>query len=150
MSKPLRQKVILDLLERGPVASQEELQRALSRRGLRVGQATLSRDIRDLGLVKTATGYAQPQGETASESALPPVSRLVREFAEEDCVLPRGGCELSRQSVGGGLQNGGEGLAQGEADAACGTGHDCDLVGELVHATKLSSGYRHSCPDATS
>ena len=45
MSKPLRQKVILDLLERGPVASQEELQRALSRRGLRVGQATLSRDI---------------------------------------------------------------------------------------------------------
>ncbi len=67
MSKPLRQKVILDLLERGPVANQEELQRALSRRGLRVGQATLSRDIRDLGLVKTATGYAQPQGETASE-----------------------------------------------------------------------------------
>ena len=69
MSKPLRQKVILDLVERGPVASQEELQRALSRRGLRVGQATLSRDIRDLGLVKTATGYAQPQRETASESA---------------------------------------------------------------------------------
>ena len=83
MSKPLRQKAILDLLERGPVASQEEMQRALNRRGLKVGQATLSRDIRDLGLVKTATGYAQPQGETASESALPPVSRLVREFVLE-------------------------------------------------------------------
>ena len=27
----------------------------------------------------------------------------------------------------------GEGLAQREADATRGTGHDCDLVGELVH-----------------
>jgi transcriptional regulator of arginine metabolism len=97
MSKPLRQKVILDLLERGPVASQEELQRALSRRGLKVGQATLSRDIRDLGLVKTATGYAQPQGETA-ESALPPVSRLVREFVLE--VRPAQNLLVIKTTVG--------------------------------------------------
>jgi transcriptional regulator of arginine metabolism len=94
----LRQKVILDLLERGPVASQEELQRALNRRGLRVGQATLSRDIRDLGLVKTATGYAQPQGETAPESALPPVSRLVREFVLE--VRPAQNLLVIKTTVG--------------------------------------------------
>ena len=98
MSKPLRQKVILDLLERGPVASQEELQRALNRRGLRVGQATLSRDIRDLGLVKTATGYAQPQGEPSSESALPPVSRLVREFVLE--VRPAQNLLVIKTTVG--------------------------------------------------
>jgi transcriptional regulator of arginine metabolism len=98
MSKPLRQKAILDLLERGPVASQEELQRALNRRGLKVGQATLSRDIRDLGLVKTATGYAQPQGETASESALPPVSRLVREFVLE--VRPAQNLLVIKTTVG--------------------------------------------------
>lgn len=97
MSKPLRQKAILDLLERGPVASQEELQRALNRRGLKVGQATLSRDIRDLGLVKTATGYAQPQGET-SESALPPVSRLVREFVLE--VRPAQNLLVIKTTVG--------------------------------------------------
>ena len=98
MSKPLRQKVILNLLERGPVASQEELQRALNRRGLRVGQATLSRDIRDLGLVKTPTGYAQPQGETALESALPPVSRLVREFVLE--VRPAQNLLVIKTTVG--------------------------------------------------
>ncbi len=83
MTKPLRQKIILELLEQRSVGSQEDLQRALGRRGLKVGQATLSRDIRELGLVKSGTGYALPQGDTVSEPALPPVSRLVREFVLE-------------------------------------------------------------------
>src|SRR6266568_3441421 len=82
MSKPLRQKVILELLEEGSVGSQEDLQRALGKRGLKVGQATLSRDIHDLGLVKTGAGYMLP-GEAILEPALPPVSRLVREFVLE-------------------------------------------------------------------
>lgn len=78
MSKLLRQKTILALLEDGPIASQEDLQRSLHKRGVRVGQATLSRDIRELGLVKNAEGYALPAGDNGS--ALPPVSRLMREF----------------------------------------------------------------------
>ncbi|MEY2412264.1 MAG: transcriptional regulator of arginine metabolism [Acidobacteriaceae bacterium] len=71
---------MLELLQRGPVESQEELQRQLEKRGFDVGQATLSRDIRDLGLVKTSGGYALPQGTSASDPALPSASRLVREF----------------------------------------------------------------------
>jgi len=60
------------------------LQRALRRRGLRIGQATLSRDVRELGLVKTGAGYMLPGAMiTASEPPLPPVSRLVREFVLE-------------------------------------------------------------------
>src|ERR1700690_4423961 len=82
MTKPLRQKVILELLERSSVGSQEDLQRALSKRGLKVGQATLSRDVRELGLIKTGAGYVMP-GEAAFEPALPPVSRLVGEFVLE-------------------------------------------------------------------
>ena len=80
MSKLLRQKAVLALLEQGPIASQEDLQRALRKRGFKVGQATLSRDIRDLNLSKTAAGYNLPQGDSASGLALPPVQRLVREF----------------------------------------------------------------------
>jgi transcriptional regulator of arginine metabolism len=82
MNKPLRQKVILELLEERSVGSQEDLQRALSKRGLKVGQATLSRDVHELGLVKAGAGYMLP-AEAASEPALPPVSRLVREFVLE-------------------------------------------------------------------
>ncbi len=81
MNKTLRQRAVLDTLKHGSVASQEELQRALRKRGFKVGQATLSRDIRDLNLVKTTHGYTVPQGENGGAGvALPPVSRLVREF----------------------------------------------------------------------
>ncbi len=80
MSKLSRHKTILELLDEGPVTSQEELQRLLRRRGLEAGQATLSRDIRELGLVKTADGYSLPSREAGPESDLPSVSRLVREF----------------------------------------------------------------------
>lgn len=80
MNKTLRQRAILEVLQQGPIANQEELQRALRKRGYRVGQATLSRDIRDLSLSKTAAGYALPQREGSAALVLPPVQRLVREF----------------------------------------------------------------------
>jgi transcriptional regulator of arginine metabolism len=80
MNKVLRQRAVLEALRQGPIISQEDLQRALRKRGFRVGQATLSRDVRDLNLSKTGAGYALPQGEAASGLALPPVQRLVREF----------------------------------------------------------------------
>ena len=80
MNKTLRQRAIIDSLKHGSVRNQEDLQRILRRRGFKVGQATLSRDIHDLNLSKTADGYALPQGESSASLTLPPVSRLVREF----------------------------------------------------------------------
>lgn len=80
MSKLSRHNAILELLDQGPVTSQEELQRLLRKRGFDAGQATLSRDIRELGLAKTSEGYSLPGREAAAESDLPSVSRLVREF----------------------------------------------------------------------
>jgi transcriptional regulator of arginine metabolism len=80
MNKTLRQRAVLATLRHGPVASQEHLQRVLRKQGFKVGQATLSRDIRDLNLSKTAHGYSLPNGESSAGLALPPVSRLVREF----------------------------------------------------------------------
>jgi transcriptional regulator of arginine metabolism len=83
MSKAARQKTILELLHKGPIESQEELQGVLAKRGFDVGQATLSRDIRELGLVKTYDGYVAGNGSGAGEPVLPSVSRLVREFVLE-------------------------------------------------------------------
>jgi transcriptional regulator of arginine metabolism len=80
MSKAARQKAILELLHRGPVGSQEELQRLLGRRGFDVGQATLSRDIHEIGLIKTPDGYRSVGNAAVGEPVLPSVSRLVREF----------------------------------------------------------------------
>jgi transcriptional regulator of arginine metabolism len=80
MNKTLRHRAILEALKQGPVANQEGLQRALRKRGFKVGQATLSRDIHELNLSKTSAGYALPVGDGAAGLALPPVQRLIREF----------------------------------------------------------------------
>lgn len=60
--KTYRQAVILDLVDREVVASQEQLRLRLQRQGIDVTQATLSRDIKDLGLVKRASdgAYKRP------------------------------------------------------------------------------------------
>ena len=79
MSKLTRQQLILQLIENGNMANQEDLRRALARHSQRVTQATLSRDIHELGIVKTAAGYVRAQAG-AAESVLPSAERLVREF----------------------------------------------------------------------
>jgi transcriptional regulator of arginine metabolism len=80
MSKPARQQAILDLVQQQPIASQDDLRRLLARHGHHVTQATLSRDIHDLRLVKTPLGYSLPAQEDRSEPAQPSVSRLAHEF----------------------------------------------------------------------
>jgi transcriptional regulator of arginine metabolism len=74
--KRFRQGQILKVLAAEPVASQDELRRQLIHLGLRVTQATLSRDLRELRLVKTAEGY-KALSEAAREES-PVVSRLER------------------------------------------------------------------------
>lgn len=83
MSKVTRQNAILDLVEKETIASQEQLRKFLLRSGFDVTQATLSRDIHELGLVKTSDGYAVNQSDTQADSVLPPALRLVREFVVE-------------------------------------------------------------------
>ena len=83
MSKLSRQNTILEVVDKETISNQEQLRKILMRAGFAVTQATLSRDIHELGLVKTADGYAVNQGEAQNEAALPPALRLVREFVVE-------------------------------------------------------------------
>lgn len=64
--KPYRQAAILELVDREPVQSQEALRARLRARGIDVTQATLSRDIKELGLVKQAAdgAYRRPGSAT--------------------------------------------------------------------------------------
>jgi transcriptional regulator of arginine metabolism len=63
--KQLRQRMIRDLVAQRDVRTQQEIAAALRERGYRVTQATISRDIGELGLVKVvrdgAHVYALPQ-----------------------------------------------------------------------------------------
>ena len=62
--KQLRQRAIRDLVDQRPIRTQQELALALRERGFRTTQATISRDVAELGLVKAVRGgtraYAIP------------------------------------------------------------------------------------------
>src|SRR6185503_1915301 len=81
--KAQRQSAILDVVEREAVRSQEQLRQRLASRGFDVTQATLSRDIKELGLLKRSSdGAYQPSGDDAAApaSALGTLSRTLGEY----------------------------------------------------------------------
>lgn len=59
MSKALRQKKILELISEREIETQEELASRLKELGFEVTQATVSRDIRELSLVKLPPGQGK-------------------------------------------------------------------------------------------
>jgi transcriptional regulator of arginine metabolism len=73
--KQQRHQHILDLLSRNRIDSQDEFQELLLTEGVETTQSTLSRDLRELGIVKSATGYRLPEREPARPRDL---SSLVR------------------------------------------------------------------------
>jgi transcriptional regulator of arginine metabolism len=56
-TKGQRHHAILELVNRGSVHTQQDIAEALARRGLQATQATISRDIQELGLVRSGRGY---------------------------------------------------------------------------------------------
>jgi transcriptional regulator of arginine metabolism len=82
-TKLRRQKLILELIEREPVSSQRLLQRRLRAEGFQATQATISRDLKQLGLVKRAAdGAYQEPGEDGfnREAAGVTLQRVAGEF----------------------------------------------------------------------
>jgi transcriptional regulator of arginine metabolism len=81
--KAPRQAILLELIDREPLHSQEELRRRLRQRGFAATQATISRDIAELGLVKRAGdgAYQRPGADTSNpETALAALERAAEEF----------------------------------------------------------------------
>jgi transcriptional regulator of arginine metabolism len=81
VQKRFRQGQILKLVSGQPVGSQDELRRRLGHLGVRVTQATLSRDMRELQMVKTSDGYRRLAAAAAEEAApLPALARALKDF----------------------------------------------------------------------
>jgi transcriptional regulator of arginine metabolism len=76
MTKTYRQGQILKLIRAKRISTQEEIAQELAKQGIAATQVTLSRDIRDLRLVKTREGYQ----EMAAEETGPEFALLAAEF----------------------------------------------------------------------
>ncbi len=84
MKKTFRQGQILNLIRSQAIRTQEELASALQKVDIDVTQVTLSRDIRELGLVKAPQGYQKPQeAAPAEEAEVGTLKWLLEEFVRD-------------------------------------------------------------------
>ena len=90
-SKSARHEAIRRLLESERIGTQEDLCRALAREGVRVTQATLSRDLQQLGALRVSqpegTVYGLPEPAARGTARLPELSDLVTSVAENDSLV---------------------------------------------------------------
>lgn len=80
--KTVRQVAILDLIEKREIETQEELADALRQRGIKVTQATVSRDIKELRLLKVLTPMGTYKYATADKAENGLSERFIRMLAE--------------------------------------------------------------------
>ena len=83
MENLYRRTQILNLLRTNPAVTQDELRRKLARRGIHVTQATVSRDIEELGLVKTRSGYRLPDAAEPPAPVQPTLQVILKEFLQD-------------------------------------------------------------------
>jgi transcriptional regulator of arginine metabolism len=79
MNKSFRQGQILQIVRSKGIYTQDELARELGERGVQTTQVTLSRDMREIGLVKTADGYRQ----LAAEKGGPELASVVDDHMQD-------------------------------------------------------------------
>ena len=80
--KTVRQVAILDIIEKQEIETQEELASALNARGIRVTQATVSRDIKELRLLKVLTPSGKYNYATGDQADNNLTDRFIRMLAE--------------------------------------------------------------------
>lgn len=80
--KTVRQVAILDIIEKQEIETQEELASALNARGIRVTQATVSRDIKELRLLKVLTPSGMYKYATGDQADNNLTDRFIRMLAE--------------------------------------------------------------------
>jgi transcriptional regulator of arginine metabolism len=79
MTKSYRHGQILKLIRAKQIYTQDDLAQELARLGVQATQVTLSRDIRELRLVKTPEGYR----EISAEESGPRFQTLATEFLQD-------------------------------------------------------------------
>ncbi|HEY9287915.1 MAG TPA: arginine repressor [Candidatus Dormibacteraeota bacterium] len=93
MSKRKRQEAILSIIGKHPISTQEELVDRLQRAGIATTQATVSRDIAELGLVRVAgpdSHYVKPDEGLGAASPSGREDRLRRLLRDLPMTVRRG------------------------------------------------------------
>jgi transcriptional regulator of arginine metabolism len=73
-----RQDVLRRILKSAPARTQQDLVEALTANGFDATQSSVSRDLKDIGALKTESGYELPEAEQDGENEIALVAGLVR------------------------------------------------------------------------
>ena len=84
--KTVRQVTILDIIEKNDIETQEELADALRLRGIQVTQATVSRDIKELRLVKEISPSGNYRYAPASADETSDAARRLEGIFQDACL----------------------------------------------------------------
>ena len=80
--KTIRQVAILEIIEKNEIETQEDLAEALRQHGIKVTQATVSRDIKELRLLKVLTPNGTYKYATADKAENGLIERFIRMLSE--------------------------------------------------------------------
>lgn len=111
-SGPSRRSLIIELVENGSIHSQSDLVKALARKGIKVTQATASRDLEELGAVrgKDASGVFRYQFIASAEIASTSLKNLVLEIDASGNLAviktPPGAAQLLAAQIDRAMKNG--------------------------------------------
>ena len=119
-----RQAILLEIIEQEAVETQEQLLRLLAERGVKCTQATVSRDIKQLHLVKEPTGQGKYRYAVSVQKTKLNFADKLRTIFRESVVS----VEAAQNIV---VLKTIEGMAQGAAFALDNMG-DTDIVGTLA------------------
>jgi len=99
--KKRRHKLILDLIEQYDVGTQEELLALLRDKGYDVTQATVSRDIKELHLVKVMSSKGVYKYATVDKAEKGMADRFVRIFSESALSIENAGNLVVIKTISG-------------------------------------------------
>jgi len=140
MSKRTRQQAIIELVSRQRVPSQAALAKQLKKQGYDVTQATLSRDIAELNLVKSKDGYTRP--EDAGGAGIPhvpdPVGTLKRLAIKVDSALN----QMVIRTSPGGAHPVALALDEGFTDQIVGTIAGDDTILVITRSTEEAEAFK--------
>lgn len=104
MKKYTRQRIILDLIENNEIETQEELANCLLERGIDITQATISRDIKELRLVKVLTSRGKYKYATMDSQHDGVHDRLIKIFRSSVLSVDKAGSIIVIKTLPGAAQ----------------------------------------------
>ena len=108
--KSTRQAAILNLIDRQDIRTQKELAERLKAQGFNVTQATVSRDIKDMRLLKVLSGTGEYKYATADQAEFSISDRFVRMFVDSVISIQTAGNIIVIKTLSGSANVAGEAI----------------------------------------